>query len=107
MITFSCTNCGRKLNVEDKRSGKRVKCPKCGQTINVPGTSRGQTVECPGCGSYVEASPGGVPAALESDPLSADGAPDEDRFEPPYERAGMDHRLASEAFKNNPDFLVC
>jgi predicted Zn finger-like uncharacterized protein len=39
MIQFSCKNCGSKLNVEDKHSGKRVRCPKCGDVGVVPDDS--------------------------------------------------------------------
>jgi DNA-directed RNA polymerase subunit RPC12/RpoP len=36
MIKFSCKNCGQKLNVDDKHSGRQVKCPKCQRMIFVP-----------------------------------------------------------------------
>jgi hypothetical protein len=36
MIKFSCKNCGQKLNIDDKYSGKRVKCPVCKDIFLVP-----------------------------------------------------------------------
>ncbi|MHC4569420.1 MAG: hypothetical protein ACYTE3_27150 [Planctomycetota bacterium] len=50
MIEFSCKNCGTKLNVEDKHSGKRVKCPKCGDVGVVPGKSDKIRFHCENCG---------------------------------------------------------
>jgi serine/threonine protein kinase len=36
MIALTCTSCQKKLSVEDKQAGKRVKCPGCGRVIAVP-----------------------------------------------------------------------
>lgn len=36
MIEFSCTYCGRRFRVDDKRSGSRGRCPNCKSTIIVP-----------------------------------------------------------------------
>ena len=49
MIEFGCKNCGLKLNVEDKHSGKRVKCPKCGSVGVVPDNSDKIKFRCKSC----------------------------------------------------------
>lgn len=36
MIRFSCQNCGKSFQVEDKFAGRRTKCSKCGQPLEVP-----------------------------------------------------------------------
>lgn len=53
MIKFSCNNCGQKLNVEDKHSGKRVKCPKCGSVGVVPDNSDKIKFQCNNCGQSI------------------------------------------------------
>ena len=53
MIKFSCKNCGQKLNVEDKHSGKRVKCPKCGSVGVVPANSDKVMFQCNSCGQKI------------------------------------------------------
>ncbi|MCP4261440.1 MAG: hypothetical protein GY774_28650 [Planctomycetes bacterium] len=55
MIKFSCKNCGQKLNVEDKHSGKRVKCPKCGSLGIVPDSSDKIKFHCESCGQSIRA----------------------------------------------------
>ena len=56
MIRFSCKNCGQKLNVEDKHSGKRVKCPKCGSVGVVPDNSEKIKFQCDSCGQNISVS---------------------------------------------------
>ena len=53
MIEFSCKNCGSKLNVEDKHSGKRVRCPKCGDVSAVPDKSDKIRFHCENCGQGI------------------------------------------------------
>jgi DNA-directed RNA polymerase subunit RPC12/RpoP len=53
MIKFLCKNCGQKLNVEDKHSGKRVKCPKCGSVGVVPDDSTTIKFHCKNCGHKI------------------------------------------------------
>ncbi|MHC4168032.1 MAG: SUMF1/EgtB/PvdO family nonheme iron enzyme [Planctomycetota bacterium] len=53
MIKFSCKKCGRKLNVEDKHSGKRVRCPKCGDVSVVPDNSDKIKFHCESCGQSI------------------------------------------------------
>jgi len=53
VIRFSCKNCGNKIKVEDKHSGRRGKCPKCGRVVVVP--DKPTTVEflCENCGRKI------------------------------------------------------
>jgi DNA-directed RNA polymerase subunit RPC12/RpoP len=53
VIRFSCKNCGHKIKVEDKHSGRRGKCPKCGRVVVVP--DKPTTVEflCENCGRKI------------------------------------------------------
>ena len=53
MIKFSCKNCGQKLNVEDKHSGKRIKCPKCSDVCVVPDSSDKIKFHCENCGQSI------------------------------------------------------
>jgi len=53
MIRFHCKNCGQKLNVEDKHSGKQVKCPKCGSICVVPDKSDKIKFHCKSCGQSI------------------------------------------------------
>ena len=53
MIKFRCKNCGQKLNVEDKHSGKRIKCPKCGSVGVVPDNSDKIEFQCKSCGHKI------------------------------------------------------
>lgn len=36
MIEFSCSQCGKRLKVQDEAAGKRGKCPQCGTGLTVP-----------------------------------------------------------------------
>lgn len=56
MIKFSCKNCARQINVEDKHSGRRGKCPKCGKIILVPDKSTIVTFQCGNCGRNINVS---------------------------------------------------
>lgn len=40
-IRFHCANCTKRLKVEDRHAGKRVKCPKCGASTRVPAEPTG------------------------------------------------------------------
>jgi DNA-directed RNA polymerase subunit RPC12/RpoP len=53
MIKFLCKNCGQKLNVEDKYSGKQVRCPKCGSISVIPAISDKITFHCKTCGQKI------------------------------------------------------
>ncbi len=118
MITFSCKNCGQKLKVEDKLSGKRIKCPKCGSVGVVPDNSDKITFQCESCGQSISVpqiyagkkgkcpkckNPIVVPSfkrepagSAVSDP-SIPSETDEDLYEHesdlPEESEGMDRRL--------------
>ena len=35
-ITFSCTNCGQRLEVDESGAGVSIDCPKCGKPVYVP-----------------------------------------------------------------------
>ena len=35
-ITFNCTNCGQKLEIDESRAGISIDCPKCGKPVYVP-----------------------------------------------------------------------
>jgi len=50
MIKFHCKNCGRKISIQDKYSGKHGKCPKCGNLIVVPDKSTIVEFLCENCG---------------------------------------------------------
>ena len=38
-ITFSCSNCGQQLEVEESGAGLAVPCPKCGKSLTIPTAS--------------------------------------------------------------------
>jgi len=54
MIKFTCSNCNRHINVEEKHAGKKGKCPNCGQAVLVPGQSRTIAFNCPSCKSKIK-----------------------------------------------------
>jgi len=118
MIEFGCKNCGQKLNVEDKHSGKRVKCPKCGsvgvvpdnsdkikfhcdscgQSISVPQIHAGKKGKCPKCKTSIivpspKREPAGSAASGPSIPSGADEDLYEDESDLPEEDEGLDRRL--------------
>jgi len=121
MIKFSCKNCGQKLNIENRHSGKRCKCPKCnnpvvvpaikkrppgdadtfsivcsicGETIQIPKTTRGQAIECPSCSSNMETSSGGaLGESHASIPPTEEDHYEEDDPEGYENSEGMDRRL--------------
>ena len=37
-ITFSCTNCGQSIEIDEAGTGQQVQCPNCGQNLTVPVT---------------------------------------------------------------------
>src|SRR5262245_31792347 len=36
VISFDCTNCGKKLRVKDEFAGQTGQCPSCGQQMEIP-----------------------------------------------------------------------
>jgi hypothetical protein len=40
MIFFSCSGCGRNLQIADKKAGLLAGCPFCGTNTRVPGTPK-------------------------------------------------------------------
>jgi hypothetical protein len=39
MIEFTCSNCGKSLQVSDQYAGKQARCPGCAQVVTVPDAS--------------------------------------------------------------------
>lgn len=35
-VTFSCINCGQRIEVDEAGAGLEVQCPQCGQSLTVP-----------------------------------------------------------------------
>lgn len=58
MIRFSCKSCGRKLTVDEKHAGKRIKCPKCGSSGVVPDSSNKIRFRCDNCGQSISVPSG-------------------------------------------------
>ncbi len=53
IIEFRCQNCGHKISVQDKHTGKRCKCPRCDRVIVVPGKSTIVDFHCDSCGQKI------------------------------------------------------
>ena len=108
MIEFPCKSCGRKLRVEEKHSGRRIKCPKCGvagvaggnsdkikfrcdscgQSISVPSIHAGKKGKCPKCKApVVVPSPESELVGSAANGPSIPSGADEDSYpeEEPYE----------------------
>jgi len=45
MIEFSCSFCGKALQVSEQHVGKPARCPGCGQVVTVPEAAKPQPVE--------------------------------------------------------------
>jgi DNA-directed RNA polymerase subunit RPC12/RpoP len=45
MIDFSCSFCGKALQVSDQHAGKPARCPGCGQIVTVPEPAKAQPAE--------------------------------------------------------------
>lgn len=129
MMKFSCKNCGQKLTVDEKHSGKRIKCPKCGsasvvpdssdkikfhcdscgQSISVPQIHAGKRGKCPKCKTpIVVPSPGSPPARSEAVDPSIPPGFDEDSYtdEYPYEDE-PDQPEESEGVDRRIIFALC
>lgn len=83
VINFSCGNCGKPLQVEDRRAGKIGKCPQCGERVTVPASedafldtdfslydqpqSEGQQLNqpCPMCGEMIPQDSASCPSCGE------------------------------------------
>jgi predicted RNA-binding Zn-ribbon protein involved in translation (DUF1610 family) len=46
-ITFSCTNCGQNLEINENGAGASIDCPKCGKPVYVPSRAAKVTQEEP------------------------------------------------------------
>ena len=42
MITFECTQCGQKYNVQDEYAGKKVRCKSCQAVNTIPSAGGSQ-----------------------------------------------------------------
>jgi phage FluMu protein Com len=73
MITLTCDNCERKLEVPDDMAGKKVKCPACGDVNLVPGPTPAATVAHPA--ATPATGPASSPAAAKPDRAAAAGYP--------------------------------
>ena len=52
-IKFHCKNCGHKISVQDKHTGKRCKCPRCDSVVVVPRKSTIVGFHCESCGQKI------------------------------------------------------
>ncbi len=60
-IEFHCTNCRRRLRVDDTAAGKRAKCPECGAIMDVPSVAATPIEAVPVGGGAPPVSPTGSP----------------------------------------------
>jgi serine/threonine protein kinase/DNA-directed RNA polymerase subunit RPC12/RpoP len=83
MISFACSQCGRKLRVQDEQAGKKVRCPHCGALTLIPSLAVSRSKEEGGA-----AEPRAQPPQQPPDPnataalVHADKRPDDETLPP-------------------------
>jgi hypothetical protein len=60
LINFSCENCGKQFNVDERSRGRRGRCSQCGHVMRIPGGAASQHAHTRAAAAESQVEPGAV-----------------------------------------------